>query len=60
MFEEQIKAGKIKPEMDAESLALYIVKIGEGAIYCDLICARKPDPTPAATAFRLLVNGHQA
>ena len=60
MFDEQIKAGKINPEMDADSLALYIVKIGEGAIYCDLICAREPDPKPAATAFRLLVNGHQA
>lgn len=58
LFEEQIEAGLINPEMDAESLAYFIIRIGEGAIYCDLICGRTPDPQPASTAFRLLVNGH--
>ncbi|AQZ95327.1 hypothetical protein BVH74_11440 [Halopseudomonas phragmitis] len=58
LFEQQIAAGLIKPEMDAESLAFYIIKIGEGAIYCDLVCGREPNPGPASTAFRLLVNGH--
>lgn len=58
LFEEQIEAGLIHPEMDAESLAYFIIRIGEGAIYCDLICGRTPDPHPASTAFRLLVNGH--
>lgn len=58
LFEEEIKAGRINPEMDAESLAYFIIRIGEGAIYCDLICGRTPDPEPATTAFRLLVNGH--
>lgn len=58
LFEEQIQAGNINPEMDAESLAYFIIRIGEGAIYCDLICGRTPDPEPASTAFRLLVNGH--
>ncbi len=58
LFEKEIAAGSINPEMDAESLAFYIIKIGEGAIYCDLICGRQPDPGPANTAFRLLVNGH--
>ncbi|MFN3581428.1 MAG: QsdR family transcriptional regulator [Pseudomonas sp.] len=58
LFDEQIKAGRINPEMDAESLAYFIIRIGEGAIYCDLICGRTPDPGPANQAFRLLVNGH--
>ncbi|MBL4833288.1 MAG: transcriptional regulator [Pseudomonas sp.] len=58
LFEEQIQAGLINPEMDADSLAYFIIRIGEGAIYCDLICGRTPDPEPASTAFRLLVNGH--
>lgn len=58
LFEAQIQAGLINPEMDAESLAYFIIRIGEGAIYCDLICGRTPDPEPASTAFRLLVNGH--
>jgi AcrR family transcriptional regulator len=58
LFDEQIKAGKINPEMDADSLAYFIIRIGEGAIYCDLICGRTPDPGPASQAFRLLVNGH--
>ncbi|WP_339842622.1 QsdR family transcriptional regulator [uncultured Halopseudomonas sp.] len=58
LFEDQIQAGLINPEMDADSLAYFIIRIGEGAIYCDLICGRTPDPEPAKTAFRLLVNGH--
>ncbi len=58
LFEEQIQAGTINPEMDADSLAYFIIRIGEGAIYCDLICGRTPNPEPASTAFRLLVNGH--
>lgn len=57
LLEEQIAAGNIAPEMDAENLAFYIIKIGEGLIYCDMICGRKPNPGPAATAFRLLVSG---
>lgn len=58
LFEEEIEAGRINPEMDAESLAYFIIRIGESAIYCDLICGRTPDPEPAKKAFRLLVNGH--
>lgn len=58
LFDGQIKAGRIHPEMDADSLAYFIIRIGEGAIYCDLICGRTPDPGPASQAFRLLVNGH--
>ena len=42
LFEEQIKAGLINPEMDADSLAYFIIRIGEGAIYCDLICGLSP------------------
>lgn len=58
LLEEEIQAGRINPEMDVDSLAFFIIRIGEGAIYCDLICGRTPDPGPASTAFRLLVNGH--
>ena len=58
LFKEEINAGRINPEMDASSLAYYIIRIGEGAIYCDLICGRTPEPERAAQAFRLLVNGH--
>ena len=58
LFQEEIKAHRINPEMDANSLAYYIIRIGEGAVYCDLICGRTPDPKQAAQAFRLLVNGH--
>jgi len=58
LFEEEIQSGRINPEMDSDSLAYYIIRIGEGAIYCDLICGRTPDPERAGQAFRLLVNGH--
>ncbi|PKM05042.1 MAG: transcriptional regulator [Gammaproteobacteria bacterium HGW-Gammaproteobacteria-6] len=58
LFEQEIEAGRINPEMDAESLAYFIIRIGEGAVYCDLICGRTPDPGPANQAFRLLVGGH--
>ena len=58
LFKEEIKAGRINPEMDANSLAYYIIRIGEGAVYCDLICGRTPEPERAAQAFRLLVSGH--
>ncbi len=58
LFQEEIAAHRINPEMDAESLAYYIIRIGEGAVYCDLICGRVPDPEPAGQAFRLLINGH--
>ncbi|MEH6386715.1 QsdR family transcriptional regulator [Pseudomonas profundi] len=58
LFEHEIEAGRINPEMDAESLAYFIIRIGESAIYCDLICGRTPDAKQADTAFRLLVNGH--
>lgn len=57
LFEKEIEAGRISPEMDAETLAYFIVRIGEGTIYCDLICGRTADPQPAAHAFRLLVSG---
>lgn len=57
LFTQEIEAGRIKPEMDADSLAFYIIRIGEGAVYCDLICGRTPDSKPAALAFRLLVGG---
>ena len=56
LFTEEIKAGRIDPEMDANSLAYYIIRIGEAAVYCDLICGRPPEPERAAQAFRLLVN----
>lgn len=58
LLETEVQAGRINPEMDIDSLAFFIIRIGEGAIYCDLICGRTPDPGPASTAFRLLVNGH--
>lgn len=58
LFNEEITAGRINPEMDASSLAYYIIRIGEGAVYCDLICGRTPEPERAAQAFRLLVSGH--
>ncbi|HDZ57340.1 MAG TPA: transcriptional regulator [Pseudomonas xinjiangensis] len=58
LFNEEIQAGRINPEMDAESLAYFIIRIGEGAVYCDLICGRTPNTEPARQAFRLLVNGH--
>lgn len=57
LFDEEIDAGRIHPEMDANSLAYYIIRIGESAVYCDLICGRTPEPERAALAFRLLVNG---
>ncbi|SDS50299.1 hypothetical protein SAMN05216421_1643 [Halopseudomonas xinjiangensis] len=58
LFDKELRAGRINPEMDADTLAYFIIRIGEGTIYCDLICGRTPDPQPASHAFRLLVNGH--
>jgi AcrR family transcriptional regulator len=57
LFQEEIAAGSIAPSMDPEDLAYFIVRIGEGAVYSDLICGREPVLQPASMAFRLLLTG---
>lgn len=59
LFEEQIAAGHIAPLMEPEDLAYFIIRIGEGALYSDLICGREPALEPANTAFRLLLSGKE-
>lgn len=59
LFEEQMAAGHINPLMEPEDLAYFIVRIGEGALYSDLICGREPALAPANTAFRLLLSGRE-
>lgn len=59
LFEEQIAAGHIDPLMEPGDLAYFIVRIGEGALYSDLICGREPALAPANTAFRLLLSARE-
>ncbi len=56
LFDEQIAAGAIAPQMDSYNLAYFIVRIGEGVVYSDLICGREPTLEPASKAFRLLLT----
>ncbi len=59
LLREQRDAGQINPQMDIQSLAYFIVRIGEGVVYSDMICGRKPEPEPANTALRLLLSSTQ-
>lgn len=56
LLEEEVAAGTIAPQMGTEDLAYFIIRIGEGVVYSDLICGRRPALEPAATAFRLLLS----
>ncbi|RFA29152.1 hypothetical protein CAI21_10300 [Alkalilimnicola ehrlichii] len=53
---QQLKKGTIRPQLPAGELAYYIVRIGQGALYSDIICGREPALEPADTAFRLLFS----
>ena len=56
LLDEQVAAGRIQPQMDTESLAFFIIRIGEGAVSRDIICGRQPGLEPAITALRLLLG----
>ncbi len=56
LFDERIARGEIAPQMDSYNLAYFIVRIGEGVVYSDLICGREPTLEPASKAFRLLLT----
>lgn len=56
LFDRHIAAGTIAPQMDSYNLAYFIVRIGEGVVYSDLICGREPTLEPASKAFRLLLS----
>ncbi|MFV8833538.1 QsdR family transcriptional regulator [Aquisalimonas sp.] len=56
LLREQADAGRIDPQLDTDSLAFFLVRIGEGAIYSDIICGREPGLDQATTAFRLLLS----
>lgn len=56
LLDEQVARGAIEPQMDTEDLAFFVVRIGEGAIYSDIICGREPAREPATKAFRLLLS----
>ena len=58
LLDEQVEKGAITPQMNTEDLAFFVVRIGEGAIYSDIICGRDPAPEPATKAFRLLLSGN--
>lgn len=58
LLDEQVDKGAITPQMNTEDLAFFVVRIGEGAIYSDIICGREPAPEPATKAFRLLLSGN--
>lgn len=55
LLKEQIAAGHIKPQMEPQNLAYFMIRIGEGAVYSDLICGREPILEPAIEAIRLLL-----
>jgi AcrR family transcriptional regulator len=60
LLDEEIAAGYLAPpQMDTESLAYFIIRIGEGCVYSDLICGRKPELEPADKAVRLLLAPRQ-
>lgn len=58
LLDEQVAKGAIHPQMNTDDLAFFVVRIGEGAIYSDIICGRDPAPEPATKAFRLLLSGN--
>lgn len=57
MIEAEVEAGRIDPQLDAATIANYIVRIGEGLIYATMLGERTPDLQPADAAFRLFLTG---
>lgn len=56
MIREELDAGRINPQMDIHSLASFSIRIGESAIYSNLICGHPPELKSAETALRLLLT----
>lgn len=56
MLREEIEAGRISPQMDTHNLASFSIRIGESAIYSNLICGHPPELESAETALRLLLT----
>jgi hypothetical protein len=52
---EETALGEISPQLDAASLAYFIVRIGQASAYGGLISGRPPGLEPAGVALRLLL-----
>lgn len=55
LFDEQLEAGAIRPQMGTDELASVVVRINEGCLYSDLIAGREPMLDTACVALRLLL-----
>ncbi len=60
LLDEETSAGRIKPRMDNNHLAYFIVQLGESTVYSDLICGQQPQLEPGNMAVRLLLSPHPA
>lgn len=56
VIEREIADGYLKPELDAQTLSLLVIRISTSFLYSDLTCGREPSVEAAYTAIRILVG----
>jgi AcrR family transcriptional regulator len=56
LLTEQIKAGRLKPALDIDTLAYLMVRVSESFLYSDLITGSEPDTDKGVEVVRLLLS----
>ncbi len=57
LFDEQVAAGHLRPDLDTERLANLVIRINEGCAYSEMISGRRADIEEGCYGLRLLLTG---